>query len=230
MAKQLIFDLPVNAALGREDFFVSPANAAAVATIETWTLWSGGKLLLIGPKGSGKSHLAQIWAAETGAQILSAQSLASQDVSAIAETSGYVVIEDADRIAGSQSHETALFHLHNLVLAEGGRILMTAASNPSLWQLSLPDLQSRLQGTAVAALTPPDDALLAAVLVKLFADRQLNVTPRVIDYLITRMERSFDSAHELVAKLDTAALTQKKPLTQRLIASVLDKPGTGAQR
>jgi chromosomal replication initiation ATPase DnaA len=131
MPRQLTFDLPVRPALGRGDFFVSPANALAVAQVDAGD-WPEGKLLLIGPEGAGKSHLAQVWAGENDAAVLSAGAVPEEAVEALA-----VVVEDADRIAGDRAAETALFHLHNHVLARGGRLLVTAASPPRNWALSL---------------------------------------------------------------------------------------------
>lgn len=228
MARQLAFDLPVRAALGRDDFFVSPANALALATLEAPGGWPAGKLVLIGPEGSGKSHLARVWASAEAAEVIAAHDLAGR----IAPTQARpappqaraMVVEDGDRIAGDLAAETALFHLHNLVLAEGGRLLITARSAPGRWPLVLPDLASRLQAAATARLGPPDDALLAAVLAKLFADRQVAVPARLIAWLVARMDRSFAAAHALVAALDAAALAQNRPIGLTLARSVLDRP------
>ncbi len=173
MIEQLTFDLPVRPALGREDFLVSPANALAVATLDQPDLWPNGKLLLIGPEGAGKTHLAMVFAARTGAQVIEAGDLAAADLPEAAA----LVIENADTAAGDPDAETALFHLHNHMTGRGGLLLLTAARAPRDWGLTLPDLQSRMEATATATLLPPDDALLGAVLVKLFADRQLQVAP-----------------------------------------------------
>jgi len=223
MARQLTFDLPVRQALGREDFFVSPANAAAVATLEDWRAWPARKMLLTGPEGAGKTHLAHVWAALAGARIVAARELAGAEIPALA--TGPVAVEDADALAGDAAAEASLFHLHNLTLAEGQSLLLTASAPASRWGLSLPDLQSRMQGTATAALQPPDDTLLAAVLVKLFSDRQLGVEPKVIDWLTRHMDRSFAAARGLVDALDAAALAERRAITQRFAASVLDKLG-----
>jgi chromosomal replication initiation ATPase DnaA len=216
MPRQLAFDLPVRPALGRGDFFVSPANALAVAQIDAGG-WPAGKLLLIGPEGAGKSHLAQVWATETGAEVLAAADLPEGPAEALA-----VVVEDVDRIAGDPVAETRLFHLHNHVLARGGRLLITASAPPRTWGLVLPDLASRMEATAQAALLPPDDALLSAVLVKLFADRQIAVAPSLIPWLVTRMDRSFAAARRLVAELDARALARGGPVTREIAREVLD--------
>lgn len=221
-ARQLSFDLPARTALGRGDFFVSPANSQAVALIEGWRDWPSRKLLLAGPSGAGKTHLAHVWARLSGARIVAADALARADIPALA--AGPVAIEDAHAIARDRAAEEALFHLHNLVLAEGHALLVTAREAPALWDLGLPDLASRMAGTLMVRLGPPDDALLAALLSKLFADRQLSPTPDTVPYLARRIERSFDAAQGVVAALDARALTEGRAITRALAAEVLDKP------
>lgn len=223
MAQQLSFDLPVRPALGREDFFVSPANAEAVAMIEGWQGWPSRKLILAGPAGAGKTHLTHVWAALSGAQMIAAQDLPDAEIPTLAQ--GPVAVEDAHLIAGDRAAEDALFHLHNLTLAEGHTLLVTARTAPHLWGLTLPDLASRMQGTLLTELRAPDDALLSAVLMKLFADRQLSPSPDTIPYLARRIERSFDAARETVEALDRAALAQGRAITRSLAARVLDNPG-----
>jgi chromosomal replication initiation ATPase DnaA len=213
--RQLAFDLPNAEAMTREDFFVAPSNALALQVVEGWQDWPGRKLLLVGPEGSGKTHLAHIWAAMTGAVILPADTLCAVDVADLAGRA--VVIEDADRIAGQ---EAQLFHLHNLV-TEGGALLLTARTPPRDWGLGLPDLISRMQATPIAQLDAPDDALLSAVLVKLFADRQVVVPASLIPYLVSRMPRSIGAARALVAALDARALAAGRPITRALASDVL---------
>lgn len=220
MPEQLSFDLPQRPALGREDFFVSPANAAAVAMIEGWQGWPSRKLLLVGPEGAGKTHLAHVWAALAQARIVAAQSLASADIEALAQ--GAVAVEDAQQIAGDRAAETALFHLHNLTLADGHALLVTARMPPQRWGLGLPDLASRMQGSLMADMRAPDDALLSAVLIKLFADRQLRPSPDTILYIARRIERSFEAAHTIVERLDAKALADRRAITRALAARLLD--------
>ncbi len=220
MAKQLGLALPSRTALGRDDFFVAPSNAIAAAMIDQWRDWAGRKLVLTGPQGSGKTHLTHVWAALVGAQIIDAAALGDADIPALARTC--IAVEDVPRIAGDSRAETALFHLHNLVLAEGGSLLLTGSSPAPQWHLSLPDLTSRIGAAGSVALDPPDDMLLMAVLAKLLADRQLTPKPDLIPYLLPRMERSFAAAGDLVAALDAASLAQKKPVTRALAALVLD--------
>jgi chromosomal replication initiation ATPase DnaA len=201
----------------RAHFFVAPSNALALAAVEGWQTWPGRKLLLVGPEGAGKTHLAHIWAAQAQATILPAETLAQTDIASLSART--VVVEDADRIAGTD--EAQLFHLHNLVTT-GAALLLTARTPPRGWNLALPDLVSRMQATQIARLEAPDDTLLSAVLVKLFADRQVAVPVNLIHYLVSRMPRSIGAARALVAALDARALAAGRPITRALAGEVLD--------
>ncbi|MDJ0823212.1 MAG: DnaA/Hda family protein [Paracoccaceae bacterium] len=220
--RQMPLPLPTEQALGRADYFVSSANAMALALIDGWRDWSPRKLVLVGPAGAGKTHLARIWAQESWANTLAARDLVEADIPALAE--GNVVVEDVTEIAEDRAAEEALFHLHNLVLAQGHTLLMTADTPPVEWALTLPDLKSRMMGCQTATLSEPDDTLLAALLAKLFADRQIVPTPKVIPYLIRHMPRSFAMARAIVTALDAAALGTAKgvnrPLAQRVLAQL----------
>ena len=220
MAHQLGFDLPSRTALGRDAFFVAPSNAMALAMIDNWQNWAGRKLALSGPAGSGKTHLTHVWADMAGAQIIAARDLSQADIPDLAR--GPIAVEDVPLIAQNDDAQTALFHLHNLVLAEGHALLLTGAPVVSHWALTLPDLTSRIQGATAVALDPPDDALLSALLVKLLADRQLTPKPDLIPYLLTRMDRSFAAAINLIDQLDTASIALKRPVTRALAVQVLD--------
>ncbi|MFZ1468302.1 MAG: DnaA/Hda family protein [Paracoccaceae bacterium] len=220
MTRQLAFDLPAKDSLTRDEFFVSPANALALTALEGWQDWPGAKMVLVGPAGSGKTHLAHIWADLAGAILVTATDLAAADLPDLAQ-GGAVVVDDADTLAGQPEAEAALFHLHNL-LASGGVLLVTASSPPRDWGLRLPDLLSRMQAAPVIRLEPPDDALLSAVLVKLFADRQIEVTANLISYLLVRMPRGIGAARALVAALDAHALAAGRPITRALAADILD--------
>jgi chromosomal replication initiation ATPase DnaA len=214
--RQLAFDLPGLDGMTREHFFVAPSNALALQTVEAWQDWPARKLLLVGPEGAGKTHLAHIWAEQADALILSAEHLAETD---IANLSGRAVaVEDADRIGAA---EAQLFHLHNLV-TETSALLLTARTPPRDWGLALPDLKSRMQATPIAQIDGPDDALLSAVLVKLFADRQVAVAANLIPYLVSRMPRSIAAARALVAALDARALAEGRPITRALAGDLLD--------
>ncbi len=222
MAEQLTFRLPARPALGRSDFFVSPANAEAVARVTDDAGWPLGKLALNGPEGAGKSHLVQVWAAERGAATVAAAALPRADLPALA-AGGRVAVEDAEDAAGDADVERALFHLHNL-LQGSGRLLLTGRAPPARWPVALPDLRSRIGAMAVATLDPPDDALLLAVLVKLFADRQIAVAPALVAFLVPRIDRSFAAAQEIVDRLDRAALAEGRAVTRTLAARLLDIP------
>ena len=217
MTRQIAFDLPVRTARGREDFFVTPANAGALGVIDDPARWPAGRLLLAGPEGSGKSHLAQVWATATAARVVPAAGLTPADVPMLA--AGPVVVEDADRGA---IDEAALLHLLNLTAASGHPLLLTGRSAPAQWSLALADLASRLEAVSVIRLSPPDDDLLRAVLVKLFADRQIEVGPALIDWLALRLDRSLAAAAAAVDRLDRAALARGGPVTRALAAEVLD--------
>ncbi len=219
MTGQLIFDLPASETWARADFLVSPANAAALQAVDVWHDWPGGRLLLIGPAGSGKTHLAHIWAEMTSAIWLAPAEL--DDRLAAIPADACVLVEDAHQVANLT--EPALFHLYNR-LGPQGRLMLTAPSAPRDWGLRLPDLLSRLQAIAIARLHTPDDALLAGVLVKLFADRQIVAQPNLIAYLLPRMERSIAAARTLVAALDARSLATQRPVTRTMAAEVLDTP------
>ncbi len=215
MSRQLAFDLPSAEAMTREHFFVAPSNALALQAVEDWRNWPGRKLLVVGPDGAGKTHLAHVWAALADAVILSAEALAAADIASLSGRA--VVVEDADRIGAA---EAQLFHLHNLVTTTGA-LLLTARTPPRDWGLHLPDLVSRMQATPIAHLDAPDDALLSAVLVKLFADRQVAVPANLIPYLVSRMPRSIGAARALVAALDARALALGRPITRALAGEIL---------
>lgn len=221
MAEQLIFDLPHRTARGKENYFVSPANAMAVVQVEDWRNWPSGKMILVGPEASGKTHLATVWADQTGGHMIDARDVIDADIPALVAHPA-LIVENADRIAGDRGAEEALFHLHNLALAEARPLLLSARSAPMQWGLTLPDLLSRMSATATATLGAPDDALLAALLVKQFADRQLTVPPRLIPYLAGRMERSFAAVKTVVNALDAAALSTGRKIGERLAAEVLE--------
>lgn len=210
-------------ASSREDFLATSANRDALAMLDAPARWPQGRLLLIGGPGSGKTHLAGFWAAERDAQVTQGWTLTPANADELVPAGGALVIEDADEIGGNGVAEQGLFHLWNLAGARHARLLISARSAPRDWGLGLPDLRSRLETAAQAVLGPPDDALLPAVLVKLFADRQLQVPPEVIDWLCLRMERDLDLARRLVAAMDRESLAGRRGITRRLAAELLDK-------
>ena len=215
--RQLVLALDHAESFAREDFLSGSCNAAALAQIERWPDWSAQALAVVGPEGSGKSHLAGIWAANAGARFLAARALAPTLVPTALAT-GAVVIEN---LGPGEFDERALFHLLNLAREERAFVLLTARSAPAGWPIGLADLASRLKALPVAMLTAPDEALLRAVLVKLFADRQLVVDESLVGYLAKRIERSLAAARSVVAVLDHEAMRQKRPLTRALAAEIL---------
>ena len=216
MSEQLTLPLGHRAALGAADFIVSESSREAVALIDRWPDWPAPGLVIVGPPASGKTHLAEVWRQRSGACAVAAATLAREAVADLAATRA-VVVEDADR----GGDERALLHLYNLLREGGGHLLLTGRSPPARWPLALPDLRSRLATLPVAVLQPPDDAVLEAVIVKLFADRQLRVEPDVVRFLASRLDRSFSAAAEAVAALDRAALVHGRAVTVPLVRVTL---------
>lgn len=220
-SSQLALHLPLEPRFGREDFLVSPSNEQAWEVFERWPDWPGRMLLLLGPTGAGKSHLAAIWAQRAGARVLSGAALPLADLPAIA-ASGAVLVEDADRAPVA---EAELFHLINLVRERDGFLALTARAWPDAWGLATKDLLSRLRLAPAIEIGEPDDALIRAVLVKLFLDRQLVVDTSVVEYLAVRIERSLDAARRIVEVLDKEALAAGRPVTRPMAADVLRRSG-----
>ncbi len=215
--RQLTLDLPHKPAMGIEDFCLSDCNRQALEFIDRWPDWPAPPAIIAGPTGSGKSHLGAIWKTMSGARRISAIDLQPVNVPALLGN-GALLIEDA-HIPGFD--EAAMFHAINWAAERGGNILITTRLWPDEWQISLPDLISRLKAAPVIELYEPDNALLCMVLVKLFSDRQIPVDAPLVEYLVSRMERSLESAARIVAALDKAALSQKRAITRPLAARVL---------
>ena len=224
MSEQIPLQLPLRPARGRDSFFVAPSNAAALAAVEGWRNWPGGKLVLIGPEGAGKTHLAHVWAEDTGAEIVPAPRLAALPLPELAAI-GAVVVEDGETLGqapeGRRAAEEALFHLHNLLAEGGGRLMLTARCPVRDWGLGLPDLHSRLSAAPAVRIDLPDEALLQAILIKLFADRQLAVAPGLIGWLVMRMPRTPAAAGKLVEMLDTRALAEGRAVTRTMAQAAL---------
>jgi chromosomal replication initiation ATPase DnaA len=199
----------------REDFLSGPCNEGPLALIDSWPDWPAHAIALVGPEGSGKTHLATIWAAAAGARVVSARSLGEADLPAALAT-GALVVEDADAIADQR----ALFHLINLAREEGVFLLFTSHAVPSIWAMTIPDVISRLRALTVVTLYAPDDAMLRGVIVKLAADRQLALDESVVGYLSTHIERSFAAARSAVIALDREALRQGRPPSRALAAEM----------
>lgn len=220
MSRQLTFDLGRaggrDAASGPGDYFVSDANRQAHDLV-TGSAWPLGKLVLIGPAGSGKTHLARIWAARAGAIVATATGLPALPRP---PDGARIAVEDMETLP--PEGEEPLFHLHNRLAATGGLLLLTSDRPPARWSIGLPDLASRMQATALARIGDPDDALLFALFTKLFADRQLAPEPGLIPWLVRRAERSYTAARDIVAALDAAALAERREITRALARRVLD--------
>lgn len=224
--RQLIFELPHRPALDREDFLVAPSNAEAVAWIDRWPDWPAPWLALAGPTGAGKTHLAQVWRARSGAVEIAPGELRERPVRDLLGPATSSLVDDAESVAGDSEAERGLFDLCNLLRERGGHLLLAGRQVPLRWPIELPDLRSRLATAVPAVLGPPDDALMQALLVKLFADRQLRPGQGVIDYLVMRMERSYAAAARLVEAIDRRALQDRRevrlPLAREVLGAVED--------
>ena len=217
--RQLAFALPHAESLTRDNFLEGPANAAALGLIESWPEWPARTMMLVGPEGSGKSHLAAIWAEQAGARSTTAHALSAATVPAALAT-GALVVEDL-KPAGFD--ERALFHLLNLAREEQAYVLITARTLPSAIEVELRDLRSRLRALPVVSLAEPDDLLFRALIVKFCADRQLAIDESVVGYLATRIERSYAAARQAVDQLDREALRLGRPVTRALAAELMRK-------
>ena len=205
------------AATGRDDLLVSERLAAAVAIIDSWPSWPSPVVILAGPAGSGKSHLAQIWRQQSGAVDIHPVSGSQAARSAAA---GAVLFEDADR---EGFDEVELFHVINSVRENGTSLLMTSRSWPLSWPVALPDLRSRLKAATMVEIGSPDEALLSQLITKLFADRQLNIDDKIVGYIVQRMERSFAAAQEIVERVDRLALSRRSRISRSLVSDVLNE-------
>jgi chromosomal replication initiation ATPase DnaA len=215
--QQLVLKLPHRSALGADDFLVSRCNAAAVAMVDQWPNWPSPVVAVVGARGSGKSHLVNVWRTRSGADRLEAPSIGEGAIARL-ERAKALAIEDLERGVGE---ERALFHLLNLVRENKFSMLLTGRLAPAELDIRLPDLRSRLRALPFVRISAPDDALLKALLVKLFADRQLNVGPHIVAYLALHMERSTEAATRVVEEVDQLALTSHRRVTRRLAVEAL---------
>lgn len=218
MSRQLGLDLGQRASLGREDFLIAPHNADAVAWIDAWPDWPAAALAVHGPEGCGKTHLASVFAARAHAEFIDPSSIVGAVRRVLDGSLAEAVLEDADGF-----DDIALLHLLNALTEKGGHVLLTARTPPARWNVRLADLKSRLRAIPAVAINAPGDESLAAILVKLFADRQLRVDQAVIAWLTARIERSFDGARRAVAALDAASLEKRREITVALAREVLNE-------
>lgn len=220
MGNQLTLDLALPPpTYAREDFVVADGNREALAWIDRWPDWPAPALSLSGPSGCGKTHLGRIWAARSGATVMTGRELEGRDVADLtdlAAASRAIMIDEAER-----APERGLFHLYNLMRERGGSLLLVSAEPPARWAIVLPDLASRLRAAPAVALAPPDDELLGSIILKQLADRQLHAGPGVVQYLVSHMERSGETARRAVAALDRRALAERREIDRRLAADVL---------
>ncbi len=211
-------------ALSDEDFLVAPCNRQAVDWIDLWPRWPAPALIVNGPAGCGKTHLARAFMEKSGAVALTLEDLDSGEPPDLLGAHRACVVEDVDSLL---KLEEQLLHLYNTVKETDRHMLLTASKPPARWNIALPDLRSRLVAAPSADIGSPDDALIAAVLVKLFADRQLKVDGEVVDFMLARMERSFDGARRLVRAIDESALARRRNITVPLVSQVLRGMGEG---
>lgn len=212
--RQLALALDHDESYARDDFLPGPGNAAALTLIESWPDWPANAVALIGPEGSGKSHLASIWANASGARTMSGRALGESNLLASLATGALVVEETV------AADERSLFHLINLAREEESFLLFTARTAPTSWSIAIPDLASRLRALPVVTLQAPDDAMLRGVIIKLAADRQLSLDDSVVRYLLSHVERSFAAARAAVIALDNEALRQGRPASRALAAEL----------
>jgi chromosomal replication initiation ATPase DnaA len=217
--RQFVLPLPHAPSFAREDFLAAPSNAAALALVESWPDWPAPLMLLNGPAGAGKSHLAAIFAARAGGVVIDGAQLGSIDPEA-ATSAPALALDDSE---AGVSAETVFFHLLNFARTRGVAVLMTARAAPSLWGVRTPDLLSRLRLAPIVEIAPPEPPLIEAALTKMFADRQLSVEPTVIAYVARRLDRSLGAARDLVEALDVEALAQGRKVTRAMAAALLSE-------
>jgi chromosomal replication initiation ATPase DnaA len=236
---QLILDLGHRPALGREDYLVAPGNRVAVDWVDRWPDWPQPGLALYGDPGAGKTHLTQVWRSRSGAVALDPHALLAKEPPELLGDAGACVLDDAEALWGSapspqadadqnalrREGERRLLHVFNMMSQRGGHVLFASRAAPARWPIALPDLRSRLAALPAVELGPPDEQLIEAVLVKLFADRQLAVEPAVVRYLLRRMERSFATARGVVAAIDRESLRSGRPVTVPFVGEVMAQGG-----
>ncbi len=224
-ASQLALDFDHRPSLDGEDFLIAPPNAEAVRWLDAWPDWPGPALVIFGPAGSGKTHLAQVFQAKSNAHRVTPADINESQPPAYLGDAPAAILEDADGVCGpgGGGPEEAVLHLYNHLAESGRHLMLTAKQPPARWGIGLKDLASRLNTASQAGIGAPDDALIAAVLVKQFADRQLKIDADVISFMLTRMERSFEAARAMVTAIDALALSQRRNITMPLVRQVLDQ-------
>ena len=219
MAEQIGLSLPVYSSSGIDDFLISDCNSMALSLLEDWRNWPNLKHTLSGPAASGKTHLGRIWAKQTDAFFVDAKTLKINDVDKIATTP--LVIDNVSKMNAESELEEALFHLHNLLQERRLPLLLIGTGSPQFWNISLSDLNSRIQGARNAQINEIDEKLFSLLMAKLFADRQLYPSPDVFEYLNRRIDRSFLSINVIVEKIDQISIEEKRPITRSLVSQIL---------
>ncbi|HUY68604.1 MAG TPA: DnaA/Hda family protein [Alphaproteobacteria bacterium] len=214
--------LPHREAMEADDFLVASSNKDAVAWIDRWPDWPAHGMVVYGPAGAGKTHLAHVWRSKSRGKVLAAEDIGEADPGLVVMSNRALVIEDAACIGGRAEREQALLHIYNMLRENGGSMLLTARRPPAHWNIALPDLRSRLLAAPAIALLPPDDDLLIALLVKQFRDRQIDIGAEVVDYLLSRVERSPGAVRQLVVALDRASLATGRKITIALARRVIE--------
>ena len=227
--RQLAFDFSHRPSLSGEDLIVAPCNQTAVAWVDSWPSWPAPALVVHGPAGCGKTHLASVWQARAAALRLELPQAEPFDLHLALGDAAAMVVEDVDRWVGTAIAQQQLFHLYNMVAERRGHLMLTARRSPSQWPMALADLRSRIAAAPAVAIDLPDQDMVGALMVKLFADRQLKVGEDVLAFLLARMDRSFDAARRLVAALDAAALQARRNVTVPLASEVLRRVGPDGQ-
>ncbi len=217
---QIPFDIPVRQAFEAEDYLVTSSNEAAVHWLDRWPNWSQSHcVILYGMAGCGKTHLSHVWQDRAGAERLCMNDI---DLSNLPILENSLIIEDIDSSVSQYEIQEKLFHIYNWQKEKGGYLLLTAQQHPKNWSMTLLDLRSRMSAAMAIEIGEPDDDLLAAIMVKQFSDRQINISQEVVHYLLLRIERSFEAVRHMVAQIDALSLTKKRKITIPLIRSLLD--------
>lgn len=231
--QQLTLDFPHLPSLGREDFLVANCNAEAVKVVDSWPNWPFFAVCIYGETGCGKTHLANVFAHNVAKltnfpyriPFIKAGNIKLNNIHQLFEQNKCLVIEDLDE----NINQEALFHLYNLYRDEGGNILFTSNRAPARLSLTLPDLKSRLNIVPAIEIKVPDDDLLAALLIKLFMDRQVAISPEIISYILANMERSFAYARKLVIEIDNISLAQKRTISTTTVREAINNLSNNPQ-